>query len=79
MAREVNASMPRQKKPAPITPPLSRLMTVAEIAGELRLSEKAVRNLIYRGQLNAFSLAGRRIRVTREDFEAFLARELRPA
>jgi excisionase family DNA binding protein len=55
------------------------LLTVAEVARELKLTEKAVRNLIYAGKLTAYSMAGRRIRVTRADLDTFLQTELRPA
>jgi excisionase family DNA binding protein len=54
-------------------------MTIAEVAEVLRLTDKAMRNLIYAGQLKAYYMAGRRIRIRRDDLGAFLEHELRPA
>ena len=53
------------------TEELDRL-TVAEVARELRLSEKTVRNLIRGGELPAYNLAERKTYVLRGDLEAFV-------
>jgi excisionase family DNA binding protein len=45
---------------------------------ELRLTDKAVRHLIYTGQLQAYYMAGRRLRVKRSDLDQFLTTQLRP-
>jgi excisionase family DNA binding protein len=46
-------------------------LTVADIAGLLKLNQQTVRNWIERGELPAYHL-GRRIGVSRRDFEAFV-------
>jgi excisionase family DNA binding protein len=52
--------------------PPSRLLTIKQIAGACQLSEKAVRRAIDDGQLTAVRLRSR-LRVTREDFEAWVS------
>lgn len=39
-----------------------RLLLLYEVGDELRLTDKAVRHLIYTGQLQAYYMAGRRLR-----------------
>jgi excisionase family DNA binding protein len=56
----------------------STLMTVAEVGHELKLTALAVRHLIYAGKLRAYYLAGRRLRVRREDLDGFLRDYLTP-
>jgi excisionase family DNA binding protein len=55
-------------------------LTVAEIAGILKLNQQTVRNWIDHGTLPALHV-GRRVRVRRSDFEALLerGRTVRPA
>lgn len=48
------------------------LLTVPEIAAELKLNQQTIRNWIDQGKLPANRM-GRRVRVRREDFEALLA------
>jgi excisionase family DNA binding protein len=55
------------------------LYTVKEVATRLKLTDKAAHALIYKGQLKAIYLAGRRLRVTASQLEAFLRDEIRPA
>jgi len=57
---------------------LDPLMTVPEVATELKLTPIAVRHLIYKGQLPAYYLAGRRLRVKRSELDTFLVTQLRP-
>jgi excisionase family DNA binding protein len=47
-------------------------LTVAEVAGLLKLNQQTIRNWIDQGQLPA-SRAGRRVRIHRDDLEALLA------
>lgn len=47
------------------------LLTVGEVATELRVSRTTVRRLIRRGELRAHAL-GAEYRVTRENLDAFL-------
>lgn len=47
------------------------LLTVGEVATELRVSRTTVRRLIRRGELRAHAL-GAQYRVTRENLDAFL-------
>lgn len=47
------------------------LLTVGEVAAELRVSRTTVHRLIRRGELRAHAL-GTQYRVTREDLENFL-------
>ena len=56
----------------------ARLLLVKVVAQELRLTDKAGRHLIYAGQLQAYYMAGRRLRVKRVDLDHFLATPLRP-
>jgi excisionase family DNA binding protein len=53
------------------------LLTVRQVAAELRLSEKTVRRLIASGELPAFRLGrkGASVRVDRDELEAWLGRE----
>jgi excisionase family DNA binding protein len=46
-------------------------LTVAEVAGRLRLNEQTVRNHIDAGKLPAFRI-GRRVRVARSDLHRFV-------
>ena len=48
-------------------------LTVAEVAGILKLNQQTVRNWIDQGTLPALHV-GRRVRVRRSDFEALLER-----
>ncbi len=47
------------------------LLTVGDVAAELRVSPTTVRRLIRRGELRAHAL-GSQYRITREDFDTFL-------
>jgi excisionase family DNA binding protein len=55
------------------------LFTVKEIGARLKLSDKAVRHLIYQGKLKAVYMAGSRLRVSASQLEAFLRDEITPA
>jgi excisionase family DNA binding protein len=59
----------------PSQPSVSRdsFMTVAEVAGILRLNQQTVRNWIDRGELPAVHV-GRRVRIKRTDFDRLLDR-----
>jgi excisionase family DNA binding protein len=46
-------------------------LTVAEVAGILKLNQQTVRNWIDRGELPALRV-GRRVRILRTDFDALL-------
>jgi putative molybdopterin biosynthesis protein len=46
-------------------------LTVAEVAGILRLNQQTVRNWIDRGELPALRV-GRRVRILRSDFNALI-------
>jgi excisionase family DNA binding protein len=46
-------------------------LTVAEVAGVLKLNQQTVRNWIDRGELPALRV-GRRVRILRTDFDALL-------
>lgn len=48
-------------------------LTVAEVAGMLKLNQQTVRNWIDQGSLPALRV-GRRVRIRRSDFERVLAR-----
>jgi excisionase family DNA binding protein len=48
-------------------------LTVAEVAGVLKLNQQTVRNWIDHGSLPALHV-GRRVRIRRSDFEALLER-----
>jgi excisionase family DNA binding protein len=51
--------------------PLSRLLTVAEVASVMRVSRMTVYRLIRRGQLQAIRV-GRNYRVREDDLSAYL-------
>lgn len=53
------------------TSPISRLMTVAEIATVMRVSRMTVYRLIRRGQLKAIRV-GRNYRVSEDELNAYL-------
>jgi excisionase family DNA binding protein len=53
------------------TDPISRLLTVAEVATVIRVSRMTVYRLIRRGQLNAIRV-GRNYRVKEDDLERYL-------
>lgn len=46
-------------------------LTVAEVAGNLKLNQQTVRNWIDRGELPALRV-GRRVRIKRSDYERYL-------
>jgi excisionase family DNA binding protein len=54
------------------------VFTAKEVAARLKMHPDAVRRLIYAGQLQAFYLGGRRIRITERHIEAFLTAHARP-
>ncbi|MFJ2176381.1 helix-turn-helix domain-containing protein [Streptomyces sp. NPDC087851] len=56
----------------------SGLMTVAEVAEELRLSRMSVYRLIHGGQLGAIRI-GRAYRITEAEFAAYKKRASMPA
>jgi excisionase family DNA binding protein len=49
-----------------------KILTVPEVAEELRISETAVYRLIHRNQLKAINAGVRRRVVSREDLDAFI-------
>ena len=51
----------------------TNILTVAEIAAELKQNDQTIRNLIDRGDLPAVRVGTRRVRVLRSDLDAFLA------
>ncbi len=51
----------------------NRLLTVAQVAKRLQLSERQVRRLIARGELRALYI-GRRVRIDQSDLADFLKR-----
>jgi excisionase family DNA binding protein len=53
------------------TDPISRLLTVAEVANVIRVSRMTVYRLIRRGQLKAIRV-GRNYRVRSDDLNAYL-------
>jgi excisionase family DNA binding protein len=53
------------------TDPISRLLTVAEVANVIRVSRMTVYRLIRRGQLKAIRV-GRNYRVREDDLNAYL-------
>jgi excisionase family DNA binding protein len=55
------------------------VFTVREVATRLKMHPDAVRRLIYGGQLQAFYVGGRRIRITERHLEAFLTAHARPS
>jgi excisionase family DNA binding protein len=60
-----------------VTAPLA-LLTVSEVANQLRLKPASVRALTRRGEIG-FYRVGRCIRFRSEDVEAYLERQWRPA
>lgn len=54
-------------------PNADEYLTVAEIAGELKLNQQTIRNMIDRGQLRAVRVGERRVRVLRSDLDRLLA------
>lgn len=63
----------------PVIRAMEPLLTVAEVGEALRITPKAVRALIYQGKLQAFYLAGRRVRVKMADLNAFLQTQMKRA
>jgi excisionase family DNA binding protein len=53
-------------------PQLDEFLTVKEVAQLLKLNQQTVRNMIDRGELPAVRVGARRVRMRREDSEAFL-------
>jgi excisionase family DNA binding protein len=51
----------------------SPYLTAQEVAELLRVNQQTVRNWITRGELTAIRVGGRRVRISQEDLEAFLA------
>ena len=62
---------------APDSP--DEFLTVAEVAGLLKLNQQTVRNMIDRGDLGAVRVGKRRIRVRQSQLDAFLAAGEMPA
>ena len=56
-----------------LSEPEETYLTVAEVAGILKLNQQTVRNWIEAGSLPAYHV-GRRVRVRREDFDALIER-----
>lgn len=54
-----------------------KYMTVGEVAKELRVDEKTVRNWIRNGMLVAVRV-GRQYRIDRSEYEAFIGRKEKP-
>lgn len=50
---------------------MTRALTPAQVAEMWQCSERHVRNMISRGELPAFRLAGKLLRIRKEDVEAF--------
>jgi excisionase family DNA binding protein len=59
------------------TSPISRLLTVAEVATMMRVSRMTVYRLIRRGQLNAIRV-GRNYRVKEDDLQRYLEAQVVP-
>ena len=59
------------------TDPISRLLTVAEVAAVIRVSRMTVYRLIRRGQLNAIRV-GRNYRVKEDDLQRYLKAQAVP-
>jgi excisionase family DNA binding protein len=55
-----------------------RMLTIPEVAETCRLSEKAIRRAIDRGQLKAFKLCNR-IRISHQDMRDWIASQRQPA
>jgi excisionase family DNA binding protein len=49
------------------------LLTVAEVAEQLKLNPQTIRNWIDRGELSAVRLGSRRVRVRSSELERFLS------
>lgn len=64
--------------PRPAVPAEERLLTIPEVAETCRLSEKAIRRAIDRGQLKAFKLCNR-IRISHEDMREWIASQRQSA
>ena len=54
------------------TQPSSQLVTVADVAAELRVTQRFVRHLIASGDLRAVKIGSRIVRIRHEDVEALL-------
>jgi excisionase family DNA binding protein len=54
------------------------VFTVEEVATRLKMHPNTVRRLVYDGQLQAFYVGGRRIRITERHLAVFLATQARP-
>lgn len=63
--------------PRPAPPAEERLLTIPEVAETCRLSEKAIRRAIERGQLKAFKLCNR-IRISHGDMRDWIAAQRQP-
>ena len=59
-------------------PTQSRLLTVAEAADELNVTERFIRKLIAEGDLDAVRVGARIVRIRRTDLEALLRPVLPP-
>ncbi len=59
--------------------PAAMLLTVAEVAGILRTSPKAIYSMIERGQLPGLRRIGRRVLVDRADLLEWLRRKSTPS
>lgn len=64
--------------PRPTAPAEERLLTIPEVAETCRLSEKAIRRAIDRGQLKAFKLCNR-IRISHEHMRDWIGSQRQPA
>lgn len=52
---------------------MPRFMTLSDVAEELQISTAAVRNMVIKGELEAFQIGGRgQWRVDSQKFEAFI-------
>jgi excisionase family DNA binding protein len=56
-----------------------RMYTVQEVAQQLRVSERTVRNWIEQNELPAFSIGKRGYRIAESDLNAFIAKRKRRA
>jgi excisionase family DNA binding protein len=54
-----------------------KMYTVQEVAQQLRVSERTVRNWIEQGELVAFSIGKRGYRIAESDLNAFIAKRKR--
>lgn len=55
-----------------------RMYTVQEVAQQLRVSERTVRNWIEQGELTAFSIGKRGYRIGESDLNAFINKRKQP-